>query len=122
MISIIGGAISTLLVWNFATNIAILITFTIIYGTFGSGFTNSFPSLMIDIAGTEYPPILVNGCYMTLRGIGNAIGGPIGSVLLTSESNQILGYKAMVYFVGSILTVSGVFGVIMHVLTRRLRV
>jgi MFS family permease len=109
------ASLSVFLLWGFAgKSFSLLIAFAVIYGTFGSGFTSSFPSIVTDIAGTEYrKPILINGVFMLLRGIGNVVGNPIGSVILTTTSGAA-GWADMSYFVGSTLIASAVCGAVIR--------
>jgi len=110
------ASLSAFFLWGFAGNsFALLMAFAVIYGTFGSGFTSSFPSIVTDIAGTEYrKPILIQGVFMLLRGIGNVVGNPIGSLILTSTSqvSNAAGWADLTYFVGSALVVSTICGAI----------
>ncbi|KAM3578654.1 hypothetical protein VKS41_008854 [Umbelopsis sp. WA50703] len=113
--SLIAG-LSAFFLWGFAgKSFALLMTFVIVYGTAGSGFTSSFPSIVTDIAGTEYrKPILINGVFMLLRGIGNVVGNPLGSLLLTSANRVSTGWNHMIYFVGSALIASAVCGAVRY--------
>lgn len=115
------ASLSVFLLWGFASkSFGLLIAFAVIYGTFGSGFTSSFPSIVTDIAGTEYrKPILINGVFMLLRGIGNVVGNPIGSVILTSTSGAA-GWADMSYFVGSTLIASAVCGAVIRFMPARI--
>ncbi|KAI8580021.1 hypothetical protein K450DRAFT_238980 [Umbelopsis ramanniana AG] len=115
------ASLSVFLLWGFAgQSFGLLIAFAVIYGTFGSGFTSSFPSIVTDIAGTEYrKPILINGVFMLLRGIGNVVGNPIGSVILTSTSGAA-GWADMSYFVGSTLIASAVCGAVIRFMPSRI--
>ncbi|KAG2181836.1 hypothetical protein INT44_008652 [Umbelopsis vinacea] len=115
------ASLSVFLLWGLAPqSFGLLIAFAVIYGTFGSGFTSSFPSIVTDIAGTEYrKPILINGVFMLLRGIGNVVGNPIGSVILTSTSGAA-GWADMSYFVGSTLIASAVCGAVIRFVPSRM--
>lgn len=114
---------SVFFLWGFAGNsLAMLMSFVVVYGTFGSGFTSSFPSIVSDIAGTEHgKPILINGVFMLLRGIGNVVGNPIGSLILTSASrvSDAAGWQDMTYFVGSALLASTICGLIRRFMPTR---
>lgn len=117
------ASLSAFFLWGFAGNsFALLIAFVVIYGTFGSGFTSSFPSIVTDIAGTEHrKPILIHGVFMLLRGIGNVVGNPIGSLILTSASRVSVaaGWADMSYFVGSALVASAICGTIRRFMPTR---
>ncbi|GAB5590144.1 hypothetical protein Unana1_05044 [Umbelopsis nana] len=116
VISSLVASLSAFFLWGFAgKSLGLLIAFVVIYGTFGSGFTTSFPSIVTDIAGTEYrKPILIHGVFMLLRGIGNVVGNPIGSMILDSASrvSTSAGWSDMSYFVGSTLVASAICGAI----------
>lgn len=117
------ASLSVFFLWGFAGNsLAMLMSFVVVYGTFGSGFTSSFPSIVSDIAGTEHgKPILINGVFMLLRGIGNVVGNPIGSLILTSASrvSDAAGWQDMTYFVGSALLASTICGLIRRFMPTR---
>lgn len=49
---------------------------------------------------------------MLLRGIGNVIGTPLGSMFLTSASAISYGWHDITYFVGSTLLASAICGAV----------
>ncbi|SAM00924.1 hypothetical protein [Absidia glauca] len=108
------ASISTFFLWGFAENsLALLIAYIVIFGIFGAGFTTCFPSMIYDVADAEPRQfILVNGAFMLLRGIGNVVGTPLGSMFLTSASAISYGWHDITYFVGSTLLASAVCGAI----------
>ena len=47
---------------------------------------------------------------MMLRGTGNIVGNPLGSIFLTTSSSVQAGWNEITYFVGSFLLLSAAFG------------
>ncbi|CAO3628435.1 unnamed protein product [Cunninghamella blakesleeana] len=105
------SALTTFFLWGFAgNNYSILLAFIILYPIFGSGFTSCFPSMIYDVAESDHRQfIMINGAFMVLRGVGNIVGNPIGSILLSSASSVATGYNEMTYFVGSAMVASAIF-------------
>lgn len=82
-------AASCLLLWGFGTSNAVLIVFSIVYGTFGLSFTALW-TRMISIISRDDPhaPQLVFSIFAFLRGVGNITSGPISDALLKLETLQ----------------------------------
>ncbi|KAI8073908.1 major facilitator superfamily domain-containing protein [Gongronella butleri] len=111
VISSTVGSLSTFLLWHFAgSNLGMIIAFVVIYGSAAAGFTVCFPSMVADIADHPGQFILVNGAFMVLRGTGNIVGNPVGSVFLTTASTIQAGWNEMQYFVGSFMLASAALG------------
>lgn len=115
------ASLSTFFLWGFAgKSLGVLIAYIVIYGIFGAGFTTCFPSMIYDVADAEPNQfILINGAFMLLRGIGNVVGTPLGSMFLTSASAISSGWHDITYFVGSTLLASAICGVIRGVMVMR---
>ncbi|CAO3643218.1 unnamed protein product [Cunninghamella echinulata] len=106
------SALSTFFLWRFSgTSYSILLAYTILYPIFGSGFTTCFPSMIYDVAESDYNKFtMINGSFMLLRGVGNIAGIPIGSIFLSATSSITNGWYDITYFVGSVLVNSAIFG------------
>ncbi|ORX52401.1 MFS general substrate transporter [Hesseltinella vesiculosa] len=119
VISSTFASLSTFLLWRFAgSSLAMIMAYVIVYGIFGSGFSTCFTSMVADVSGDPSQFVLVSGMFMILRGLGNVVGNPLGSVLLTT-SNIMNGWHDITYFVGSFLMASAIFGSLRGLLTLR---
>lgn len=59
------------------------------------------------------------GAFMMLRGTGNIVGNPLGSILLTTPSNAQSGWNEVTYLVGSFLLLSAAFGGLRGILAKQ---
>ncbi|KAI8097611.1 major facilitator superfamily domain-containing protein [Halteromyces radiatus] len=117
------ASLSTFFLWGFAGNsLPILITYVVVYALSSSGFSTCFTTMVYDISGADPRSfILVNGAFMLLRGIGNVVGNPLGSLFLTSASSLSSGWHDITYFVGSTLLASAICGAIRGAMVIRAR-
>ncbi|CAO3628587.1 unnamed protein product [Cunninghamella blakesleeana] len=108
------ASLTTFFLWRFTgTNYSLLLAYTIVYSIFGSGFTTCFPSMIYDVAESDHRQfVMINGAFMVLRGMGNVVGNPIGSLFLTATSSITNGWHDITYFVGSAMIASAIFGAI----------
>lgn len=81
LISSFGSAIGVFLFWGPSNHIALLTTFTIIYGIFAGGFSSSWPGILQQLK-RENETVdtgLILGLLLGGRGIGHVISGPISA-------------------------------------------
>ncbi|KAI8059905.1 major facilitator superfamily domain-containing protein [Gongronella butleri] len=105
------ASLSTLLLWRYAgSSLPSIFAYVIIYACFGAGFTCCFPAMVTDVANDPNQFVLISGAFMMIRGMGNVVGNPIGSIFLTTASTLQEGWHEITYFVGSALLVSAALG------------
>ncbi|ORZ08877.1 major facilitator superfamily domain-containing protein [Absidia repens] len=117
------SSISTFFLWGYAENsMGLLIAYIVIFGIFGAGFTVCFPSMVYDVADADPSQFtLISGAFMLLRGIGNFVGTPLGSLFLTSTSPISEGWHGIAYFVGSTMLASAMCSIVRTVMVMRAR-
>ncbi|KAG2178901.1 hypothetical protein INT43_001748 [Umbelopsis isabellina] len=114
------ASLSTFVLWRLAgSSLAKMFVYVVIYGCFGAGFTTCFPAMVADIADDPNQFVLISGAFMMLRGTGNIVGNPLGSILLTSPSNSQSGWNEITYLVGSFLLLSAAFGGLRGILAKQ---
>lgn len=106
LISSAGAAVGTFLFWGFATNMALLYVFCIMYGLFAGSYTSTWSGVMRDVnarmeavarrrsgggeqqaggshdGGSTFDPIVVFGFLAAGRGVGNMASGPLSEVMI----------------------------------------
>ncbi|CAO3660887.1 unnamed protein product [Umbelopsis ramanniana] len=111
VISSTAASLSTFLLWRMAgSSLTTIFVYVVIYACFGAGFTTCFPAMVADIADDPNQFVLISGAFMMLRGTGNIVGNPLGSIFLTTSSSVQAGWNEITYFVGSFLLLSAAFG------------
>ncbi|KAF2198740.1 putative MFS monocarboxylate transporter [Delitschia confertaspora ATCC 74209] len=84
LISTIGTAFSVFVIWGFATSLATLYVFSLVYGLFAGSFTSTWPGIMKDVKKVKESadPSIVFACLAAGRGIGNIASGPLSEALV----------------------------------------
>lgn len=93
MISAVGAAVGAFLLWGFATNMAVLYVFCVIYGLFAGSYTSAWTGIIRTVVskpsqantsggGSTFDPFMVFGYLAAGRGIGNVVSGPLSEVLV----------------------------------------
>lgn len=126
MISTIRTVLGVFFLWGFATHLATLYVFSVIYGLFaGSSYTAAWPGIIRQLnynptsegpsgGGQAYDPTMILGILTAGRGIGNIISGPLSGILLKKipshrgQSAWNSGYSTIVAFTGSTALIGGV--------------
>ncbi|KAG2184006.1 hypothetical protein INT44_009017 [Umbelopsis vinacea] len=120
VISSTAASLSTFILWRMAgSSLTTIFVYVVIYAGFGAGFTTCFPAMVADIADDPNQFVLISGAFMMLRGTGNIVGNPLGSIFLTTSSNIQAGWNEITYFVGGFLLLSAAFGGIRGVIQSR---
>ncbi|KAI9286062.1 major facilitator superfamily domain-containing protein [Umbelopsis sp. AD052] len=123
VISSTAASLSTFIFWRMAgSSLTTIFVYVVIYAGFGAGFTTCFPAMVADIADDPNQFVLISGAFMMLRGTGNIVGNPLGSIFLTTSSSIQAGWNEITYFVGGFLLLSAAFGGIRGVMTIQSRV
>ncbi|KAL6882483.1 major facilitator superfamily domain-containing protein [Trichoderma longibrachiatum] len=125
MISTVGTVIGTFLLWGFATNMAVLYVFCVIYGFFAGSYTSTWTGVIKQVtskpsqpgaatAGAAFDPVMVFGYLAAGRGIGNVVSGPLSEALVKGMSWQGQaaggygsGYGPLIAFTGATAVVGG---------------
>ena len=124
LISTIGTAIGTFLLWGFASNLALLYVFSIVYGVFAGSYTSTWPGIMKQVttnpeeSGNEptfqFDPIMVFGLLAAGRGVGNVVSGPVSEMLINglpwqgqAAAGYGSGYGPLIAFTGVSAIIGG---------------
>ena len=115
MFSTVGGILSVFVFWGFATNQAMLYTFSILWGLTGGCFAGSWTGCAKDMG--QWCRNLDTGLVLSLmcagKGISSVVSGPISVKLLQLPPWKDLGYAygseygAMIVFTGVGVTLGG---------------
>jgi MFS family permease len=86
LLSSLGSAVAVFVFWGLATTnpLPLLITFALVYGFFGGGFSSTYPGVEkeLKIQDEELDTGLVMGCLLGGRGVGYVVSGPVSGGLL----------------------------------------
>ncbi|KAF9579245.1 hypothetical protein BGW38_004574 [Lunasporangiospora selenospora] len=93
-----ASALTTLVIWMFASSLPVLIVYVILYGLMGGGFISLLAPVLAEQLGTSCLTILV-GFTFGVNGIGSMLGTPIATALMTESGGQ-KNYKASIAFIG----------------------
>jgi Na+/melibiose symporter-like transporter len=128
MISAIGTALSTFLLWGFSTNLPVLYIYCVAYGIFAGSYTTAWTGIMHMVSstsvrdrtsnnnsgGTSFDPAMVLGVLCAGRGIGNIVSGPLSGALIKGMPFQGqaaggygTGYGSLIVFTGATALASG---------------
>lgn len=84
--STLGTTLAVLFFWGFASNAALLITFAIIYAFFGACFTMTWSGFTRDFLRDDRTRTAefgtIYGFFISGRGVGNLLSGPLSQALL----------------------------------------
>lgn len=121
MISTVGTVIGTFLLWGFATNMAVLYVFCVIYGFFAGSYTSAWTGIIKQVTskpgatgGSAFDPVMVFGYLAAGRGIGNVVSGPLSEALVKGVAWQGQavggygsGYGPLIAFTGVTAVIGG---------------
>ncbi|KAM6481468.1 major facilitator superfamily domain-containing protein [Trichoderma sp. SZMC 28011] len=125
MISTVGTVIGTFLLWGFATNMAVLYVFCVIYGFFAGSYTSTWTGVIKQVtskpsqtgtanAGSAFDPVMIFGYLAAGRGIGNVVSGPLSEALVKGMAWQGQaaggygsGYGPVIAFTGATAVIGG---------------
>lgn len=124
LVSTVGTAVGTFLLWGLGQNLATLYAFCALYGMFAGAYTSTWPGIMRQLTtmpgradeggGRTFDPIMVCGFLAMGRGIGNVVSGPLSEGLIStmaSKGDAIAGYASqygsLIAFTGTTAVVSG---------------
>ncbi|XPS71869.1 hypothetical protein M3J09_004043 [Ascochyta lentis] len=98
------AALATLTAWGLARSLAPLISFALLYGFFGAGYTAMWARMVTAVSSEPSAAQAMFGLFNFGKGIGNVAAGPISAGLLrwgSRDTGYGLGtYKAVVVFSG----------------------
>lgn len=123
MISTVGAALGTFLLWGLATNLTVLYLFCLVYGFFAGAYTSTWPGIMrqmrsnptnslgesrvVDGSLTTVDPVMVFGILAMGRGVGSIVSGPLSEAMLSGKpwlgrafAGYGSGYGALIAFTG----------------------
>ena len=108
LVCVLASALTTLLVWMFATTLSVLLVFVILYGLLGGGFISLLAPILAEQFGTGSLTILV-GVTFGVNGVGSMTGTPIAAAILSSlggwEEGGNRAYRGAIGFIGGIMLV-----------------
>jgi MFS family permease len=116
--SALVASLSAFSIWSFATSLAYLIPFALLFGSFGSGFLSLWPRM-----GTLYGEVDASMIFSIMsfgRGFGVIASGPISTALLqrdlalaTQPPRSVRhDYRPVVLFVGGCMAASATLGLL----------
>ncbi|EAW12319.1 putative MFS monocarboxylate transporter [Aspergillus clavatus NRRL 1] len=84
LVSSTGAVVSVFLLWGFATHLALLYVFCIVYGFFAGGYSSSWSALTHEVQKSERSAhvSMVFAFLETGRGVGNVVSGPLSEAFL----------------------------------------
>lgn len=123
MISTAGTVVGTFLLWGFATNLAVLYIFCIVYGLFAGAYTTTWSGIMKQMTtaqggggggGAAFDPVMVFGMLAAGRGVGNVVSGPLSEALIKglpwqggAAGGYGSGYGTLIAFTGTTAAMGG---------------
>ncbi|KAH7103725.1 MFS general substrate transporter [Auriculariales sp. MPI-PUGE-AT-0066] len=120
LLSTVGAALASFLLWGFAQSGIQLGIFAIVYGFTAGGFSAMWPRFASAIAKDDVRlATLVYSLFGASRGVGNILAGPISSALLSNSTRVRYGmsnYGPLILFTGATMLASacgtafGLFG------------
>ncbi|KAF8690993.1 Major Facilitator Superfamily, partial [Rhizoctonia solani] len=123
----IGSCLSTYLLWGYAHNLGLIFGFVIMFGILAGGFTSTWPAACADIAGPENPEVIPNvyGFLGIAKGVAAVIGPVVAATLhrtngpVVREAYSGYGFRDVTIFVGVMMFVTALGGVLSGILSRR---
>ncbi|KAK1071933.1 hypothetical protein LTR74_003034 [Friedmanniomyces endolithicus] len=108
--STLVASIAVYTCWGLAHTFGVLLTFALIYGFFGAGYTATWARMGTTISPEPTAAFAVFGLLNLGKGVGNVLAGPIGGALLMKRvdtgSYGTMDFAAVVLFAGSCMFVS----------------
>lgn len=128
-VSAIGSALCAFLLWGFASTLAQVFVFAILFGGLSGGFSSVWPAAASDSAG-RYPEqsLITFTCFALIKGVA-AIVGPILSGLLLESGESLtfggrfgkFGFGSVEVFVGSCAVATSVASLVVAAIKNRAR-
>lgn len=126
LVSASGAALGTFLLWGFASNLAVLYAFCIVYGLFAGSFSSTYPGVMREVVRqgesdegngnlvSSTDPTMVFAFLAAGRGVGNVVSGPLSELLIKGmpwKGGAVGGYGSgfgtLIAFTGATALVGG---------------
>lgn len=111
MVSTVISAASVLALWGFAFTFVRLVSFSLIYGFFGAGYTAMWARMGTAISAEPTIAFTTFGLFCMQKGIGNVLTGPISAALIGQEVKErvygVFKFESIILFTGSCMLVSG---------------
>ncbi|KAG0271181.1 hypothetical protein BGZ95_001050, partial [Linnemannia exigua] len=111
VLCVAASALTTLVIWMFATTLPVLLVYVILYGLMGGGFISLLAPVLAEQFGTSSLTILV-GITFGVNGLGSLLGTPIATAILASLQGDIVdgvaansdkGYRGAIGFIGGVM-------------------
>lgn len=98
------AAISSFTLWRLANSLSVLITFAILYGFFGAGFTALWGRMSTSIIDDVTAGPMIFSLLNFGKGVGNVLSGPIGGILASNTrsvgNSSPMAYRGVIVFTG----------------------
>ncbi|KAI1321607.1 hypothetical protein EDD11_003087 [Mortierella claussenii] len=117
---VIASALTTLVIWMFATSLPVLLVYVILYGFAGGGFISLLAPVLAEQFGTSSLTILV-GVTFGVNGFGSLTGTPIATAILSSlggggenetggkaSPEALHAYRGAIGFIGGVMMLGAV--------------
>ncbi|KAF9386869.1 hypothetical protein CPB97_003234 [Podila verticillata] len=98
-----ASALTTLVIWMFATSLPVLLVYVILYGLMGGGFISLLAPVLAEQFGVSNLTILV-GVTFGVNGVGSLLGTPIATAILASTGTN--NYKPSIGFIGGVMALA----------------
>jgi MFS family permease len=108
------ACLSTFFLWGFATSLALLVVFALLFGCFASGFIALWPRMGTMFAEKDSSMIYSLMCFGS--GIGSIASGPISAALLSNirttstPTSAQEHFRPVIHFVGACMAASAALG------------
>ncbi|PPQ81421.1 hypothetical protein CVT25_015925 [Psilocybe cyanescens] len=127
MASGIGCALASFIFWGFASSLAWIFSFAIVFGGFGGAFPTIWPVAASEIGGTHnHITNIALGCFMSAEGLTSIIGPIIAASLRNTGTKAKatyggFGFKSVELFVGfmGVVTMIGGFILLFYSTSKR---
>lgn len=105
IISTLVSAIASLALWGSARSLAVLILFSFVYGSSGSGYVAMWARAGSAVSNEPTAALATFSLFCFAKGVGNVVAGPISASLIRPmtevESYGLMKYKAIILFTGA---------------------
>ncbi|KAH7335031.1 major facilitator superfamily domain-containing protein [Rhizoctonia solani] len=123
----LGSCLAASLLWGFAHSLGLIFGFVILFGILAGGFTSVWPAACADIAGPEHPETIpsVYGLLGMAKGVAAVVGPVVAALLHRPQESTIretysgYGFRDVTIFVGVMMFVTALGGVLSRTLSRR---
>ncbi|KAH9951120.1 MFS general substrate transporter [Amylocystis lapponica] len=91
-VSGLGSGIAAFVLWGFASTVAQVFAFAIVFGSMSGGFSSAFPAAAADCAGSKPEQAgIILACAYLCKGVAAAVGPVVSSILYTSGTSSSFG-------------------------------